>query len=121
MKKNSKLEARGQLTIGIDVSDRSSCYCYLNRAGEVCGEGKLPSTPEAFRQHFGGMARAVIALEAGTHSGGMSALRRECGHEAIMADPGRLRLLTKSNNKNDPRDARTLGDVAWAKPARLHH
>ena len=119
MKKNSKLEASGQLTIGIDVSDRSSCYCYLNQAGEICGEGKLRSTPEAFRQHFGGLARAVIALEAGTHSRWMSALPRECGHEVIVANPGRLRLLTTSNNKNDPRDARTLAEIAWAKPALL--
>jgi hypothetical protein len=37
MKKNSKVEASGQLTIGIDVSDRSSCYCYLNQAGEKTG------------------------------------------------------------------------------------
>ena len=78
MKKNSKVEASGQLTVGIDASDRSSCYCYLNQAGEMCGEGKLRSTPEAFRQHFGRMARAVIALEAGTHSRWMSALLREC-------------------------------------------
>src|ERR1700682_4852403 len=45
---------------------------------------------------------------------------RECGHEVIVANPGRLRLLTTSNNKNDPQDARTLAEIAWAKPALLH-
>jgi transposase len=119
MKKNTKLETTGQFTIGIDVSDRSSYYCTLDQAGEICGEGKLGSTPEAFRQQFGGMAPAVIALEAGTHSRWMSALLRECGHEVIVANPRRLRLLTTSDKKNDPQDARTLAEMAWAKPALL--
>src|ERR1700684_3534730 len=74
MKKHIRIESTGQFTIGIDVSDRTSCYCLLNDAGEIVGEGKLGSTPEAYRQQFGGMAAAVIALEAGTHSRWMSAL-----------------------------------------------
>jgi len=49
----------------------------------------------------------------------MSALLRECGHEVIVANPQRLRLLTTSDKKNDPQDARTLAEMAWAKPALL--
>ena len=119
MKKNSKVAPAGQFTIGIDVSDRTSCYCILDQAGEVSSEGKLRSTPEAYGQQFKGMAGAVIALEAGTHSRWMSALLRECGHEVIVANPRRLRLLTASDKKNDPQDARTLAEMAWAKPALL--
>lgn len=119
MKKNTKLATPGQFTIGIDGSDRTSCYCMLDHSGEVSGEGKLGSTPEAYRQQFGGRAPAVIALEAGTHSRWMSALLRECGHEVIVANPRRLRLLTTSDKKNDPQDARTLAEMAWAKPALL--
>jgi transposase len=119
MKKNSKVTPSGQYTIGIDVSDRSSCYCILDDSGQICGEGKLGSTPQAYRQQFGGMAPAVIALEAGTHSRWMSALLREWGHEVIVANPRRLRLLTTSDKKNDPQDARTLAEMAWAKPALL--
>lgn len=118
MKKHSSVEAQ-TYTIGIDVSDRSSCYCVLDHAGEVSAEGKLRSTPAAYRQHFAGMAPARIALEAGTHSRWMSALLRECGHEVIVANPRRLRLLTESDKKNDPQDARTLAEMAWAKPGLL--
>src|SRR5216684_2004603 len=119
MKKHIGIESTGQFTIGIDVSDRTSCYCIVDHEGEICSEGKLRSTPEAYRQQFGGMAPAAIALEAGTHSRWMSALLRECGHEVIVANPGRLRLLTTSDNKNDPRDARTLAEIAWARPSLL--
>jgi transposase len=119
MKKNSKLKRSRQFTIGIDVSDRSSCYCVRDQAGEICGEGKLASTPKAFRQHFGGMAAALIALEVGTHSRWMSALLRKCGHEVIVANPRRLRVLTESDKKNDPEDARVLAEMAFVKPELL--
>jgi transposase len=119
MKKHIRIESTGQFTIGIDVSDRTSCYCILDHGGEICSEGKLRSTPEAYREQFAGRAPAVIALEAGTHSRWMSALLRECGHEVIVANPRRLRLLTTSDKKNDPQDARTLAEMAWAKPALL--
>ncbi len=119
MKKNSKVENRRGLTIGIDVSDRSSCYCVLDGNGEISAEGKVRSTPEAFRQEFGGREPARVALEAGTHSRWMSALLQECGHEVVVANPRRLRLLTESDKKNDPQDARTLAEMMWAKPGLL--
>src|ERR1700756_3356960 len=99
MKKNSNVLATTQagrevkrFTIGIDVSDRSSCYCILDGGGQIRAEGRVRSTPEAFQQQFGGMVAAWIALEAGTHSRWISALLRECGHEVLVANPRRLRL-----------------------------
>jgi len=38
---------QGQLTIGLDLGDRSSAYCVLNEAGEIVFEHKLATTPEA--------------------------------------------------------------------------
>ena len=37
----------GQLTIGLDLGDRSSFYCVLNRAGEVILEERVTTNPEA--------------------------------------------------------------------------
>jgi len=37
----------------------------------------------------------------------------------IVANPRRLRLLTTSTKKSDAQDARTLAEMAWAKPALL--
>lgn len=108
-----------QWTIGMDVSDKSSCYCVLDPAGEMAAEGKIRSTEEGLRQQFSGMAPAVVALEAGTHSRWMSEVLRELGHEVIVANPRRLRLLTESDRKNDVQDARTLAEMAWARPSLL--
>jgi hypothetical protein len=41
----SKTFNRRQLTIGLDLGDRFSCYCVLDEAGEIM-EQKLPTTPE---------------------------------------------------------------------------
>src|SRR3974390_3557702 len=59
---------QGQLTIGLDLGDRSSASCVLNEAGEIVLEHKLATTPEAMKQVFGSMPRCRIAIETGTHA-----------------------------------------------------
>jgi len=99
------------------VSDRSSCYCILDQQARFTAKGSCVYA-EAYRQQFGARARAVIALEAGTHSRWMSALLRDAAR-VIVANPRRLRLLTQSDKKNDPQDARTLArdGVGPSRPA----
>src|SRR3974390_794023 len=65
---SSKNISQGQLTIGLDLGDRSSAYCVLNEAGEIVLEHKLATTPEAMKQVFGSMPRCRIAIETGTHA-----------------------------------------------------
>src|SRR5262245_34356098 len=55
MRTSGKRIFKGQLTIGLDLGDRSSSYCVLNEAGEVILEQKLPTTPDAMRQTFARM------------------------------------------------------------------
>ncbi len=66
-----------QLTIGLDLGDRSSFYCVLNEAGEVILEAKVATNPEAMRKAFEGMPSSRIALETGTHSPWVSRLLTE--------------------------------------------
>jgi hypothetical protein len=42
-----------QLTIGLDLGDRSSWYCVLNEAGQVLLEQRLSTTAKALREVFG--------------------------------------------------------------------
>jgi transposase len=76
---------KGQLTIGLDLGDRSSSYCILDEAGKILLEQKLPTSPEALKQTFGSMVRSRIALETGTHSPWVSRLLTALGHEVIVA------------------------------------
>jgi transposase len=57
MKNSSTLAIEGieifkanQLTIGLDLGDRTSRYCVLNEAGEIILEQELATTPKGFEQ-----------------------------------------------------------------------
>jgi transposase len=57
-----------QLTIGLELVDRTSRYCILNEAGEVILEQELPTTAKGIKQVFSKIPWSRIALETGTHS-----------------------------------------------------
>src|SRR5215469_13182566 len=83
VKMKGKKILKGQLTIGLDLGDRSSCCCVLDENGEIIREQKVPTTPEGMQQAFGKMARSRIAMETGTHSPWVSRVLTELGHEVI--------------------------------------
>lgn len=108
-----------QLTIGLDLGDRSSFYCVLNGAGEVLLETKVTTSPEAMRETFGKMPGSRIALETGTHSPWVSRLLSELGHEAIVAHARNVRLIGQSRRKDDRVDAQALARLARIDPRLL--
>jgi transposase len=119
MRMSGKTIFKGQLTIGLDLGDRSSSYCVLDEAGEIILEQKLPTTPEAMKQTFGRMPRSRMALETGTHSPWVSRLLTELGHEVIVAHARNVRLIGESRRKDDRLDARTLARLARIDPQLL--
>jgi transposase len=119
MQASGKNIFEGQLTIGLDLGDRSSAYCVLNEAGEIVLEHKLATTPEAMKQVFGSMPRCRIAMETGTHSPWVSRLLNALGHEVIVGHAQKVRLITKSRRKDDRLDARTLARLARIDPELL--
>ena len=118
MQTSGKNIFEGQLTIGLDLGDRSSAYCVLNAAGEIVLEHKLATTPEAMKQVFGSLPRCRIAMETGTHSPWDSRLLMALGHEVIVGHAQKVRLITKSR-KDDRLDARTLARLARIDPELL--
>lgn len=57
-----------RLTIGLDLGDRSSCYCMLDETGDVLLEQKVSTTPKAMRNVFRALPRCRIALEKVCHA-----------------------------------------------------
>ncbi len=126
MKKISTVAVEGiqifednQLTIGLDLGDRTSRYCILNEAGEIILEQELPTTAKGIEQVFGKIARSRIALETGTHSPWISRQLSQYGHEVIVAHARNVRLISQSSRKDDRLDARTLGRLTRIDPALL--
>ena len=104
--------AESATTIGIDVSDKYSRVCVLDGSGAVVEEGRMATTGPAFRRRFSTAPRARVAIEAGAHSAWISRLLTEAGHEVIVANPRRLRLIYENDKKSDRVDAEWLARVA---------
>src|SRR6202522_4286680 len=108
-----------KLTIGVDLGDRWSFYCVLEEAGKIILEQKVATTPEAMKQTFGKIPRSLIALETGTHAPWASRLLTELGHEVLVAHAQKVELITKSNRKDDRRDAGPLARLPQRDPELL--
>jgi transposase len=61
-----------------------------------------------------------IAIEASTHSPWVSSLLKDAGHEVIVANPRKLRMIFQSDCKNDRFDASQLARVARLDPKLLY-
>ena len=100
------------LTAGIDISDRTSRICILDEQGAILEEGKVRSTREAVSRYFASREPMLVALEVGTHSPWMSHLLGELGHEVVVANPRKLRLIYQNEDKRDEVDAEMIARVA---------
>jgi hypothetical protein len=101
------------MTAGLDLGDRYS-YLYLidTQSGEIVEEGRLRTTPEALRRRFASERPMRIAIETGTHSPWASRILEECGHEVLVANARKTRLIYANKRKTDEIDAlRTW--LAW--------
>jgi transposase len=117
--KPSKNFSEQNLTIGLDLGDRSSHYCLLDEGGRILAESKVSTSPKAMEAVFGAMARSRIAMETGTHSPWVSRLLSKLGHEVIVAHARKVRLIGESRKKDDRLDAQTLARLARIDPQLL--
>jgi transposase len=102
-----------ELCIGIDLGDRESYVCALDRGtGEIVEEYRVRTTREALLKRFGGLKRARVAIEVGSHSPWISRLLEEQGHEVIVANSYKLRLIYENDSKSDRVDAQYLARLA---------
>jgi transposase len=68
---------------------------------------------------FAKMSACRIALEVGMHSPWVSRQLAGMGHEVIVANPRKVRLITESVKKNDRMDAEQLARLARVDPKLL--
>jgi transposase len=110
-----------KMTAGLDLGDKYSHLCLLDTAsGEVMEEGRLRTTPEALKRRFASEQPLRIAIETGTHSPWVSRLLEECGHEVLVANARKLRLIYANKRKTDELDAENLARLARLDPKLLY-
>jgi transposase len=111
-----------KMTAGLDLGDKYSYLCLIDQeSAEVVEEGRLRTTPEALRRRFASHEQPLrIAIEAGTHSPWVSRLLEECGHEVLVANARKLRLIYANKQKTDEIDAENLARLARLDPKLLY-
>ena len=109
------------MTAGVDLGDKYSYLCLIDtESGEVMEEGRLRTTPEAFLRRFVSEQPMRIAIEAGTHSPWASRVLEECGHQVLVANARKLRLIYANKRKTDEIDAENLARLARVDPKLLY-
>src|SRR5215211_7861725 len=112
---------RPKVTAGLDLGDRYSYLCLIDtQSGEVVEEGRLRTTPEALKRRFVSEPSLHIAMETGTNSPWVSRLLEECGHEVLVANARKLRLIYANKRKTDEIDAENLARLARLDPKLLY-
>ena len=82
-------------------------------------ESRIATSPAAFEGRFAGVQTRRIAVEAGTHSPWIGRTLKRCGHEVLVANARKLRLIYADGRKNDRLDAENLARLARLDPRLL--
>lgn len=106
--------------IGIDLGDKKSNYCILDKNANIVAEGSLATSVTEFNLCFKAIPRSRIALEVGTHSPWTSSLLEGLGHSVCVANPRKIGGGKKNRRKNDKLDARALARLLKADPKLLY-
>jgi transposase len=108
------------ITVGMDMGDKNHTICTIDAEGEVLCRTTVANTSKAIRKYFGELKPCLVALEAGTHSGWVSRILEELGHDVLVGNPRKLRVIWDSDEKDDDRDAEMLARIARFDPHLLH-
>jgi transposase len=116
---DKNITANGSLTIGLDLGDRHTEACVMDGSGEVLETFRVRTTQVALDRALARFDEARVVLEVGTHSPWVSRRVTAAGHEAIVADPRRVRLIAENDSKNDRFDAELLARLGRVDPSLL--
>ena len=114
-----KVGDAGLVTVGIDVSDRYSQLCVLGDDGEILREERVRTTTAALTRALAGMPGARVVLEVGPRSPWLSRMFSTLGHDVIVANPRQVKLIARSQRKNDRSDAEHLARLGRFDPKLL--
>lgn len=103
------------VTIGVDFAKRSSVYCVLDEKGQRVRRVKLENDPVLMRRfllEIPGPKR--LALEAGRSWGLFYETVKDTVDDFHLAHPAKMRVVTRSETKNDYLDADWIAKLTHA-------
>jgi hypothetical protein len=83
----------------------------IDSAGEIIREEMILTGPVSLADYFRRIPTSLVVIEVGMHSRWANHVLMECGHEVIVANPSKVKLIFGSDKKNDRVDARSLAQL----------
>lgn len=108
------------VTVGLDLGDRTSRVYEVGAAGERVAEATIPTTRAGLTRHFAGRAACCVVLEVGTHSPWVARELAALGHDVVVANPGAMVRPARRRRRNDRLDAEFLARQGRADRRLLH-
>jgi transposase len=104
---------------GIDVHAKTSELCEVSASGRVVRRERLATTEAGLRRRFEGAPRTRVLMECGGPTPWMVRLLEKLGHEVVVVNPRRVRLIAESTLKCDRIDAEILARLSRLEPELL--
>lgn len=106
-------------TVGLDLGGQHSHFCVLDVDCRILEQGQAAMSRADLTAFFQRLAPARLVLEVGGQSAWVSRLAKEQGLEVIVANPRRVRLITRNDRKSDRTDAELLARLGRVDPQLL--
>ena len=66
-----------ELTMGLDLGDKVSHYCIIDKSGKRVEEGRVKTQRRAMERFFKSQPKMPVVVETGTHSRWVQAIAKE--------------------------------------------
>lgn len=95
---------------GIDLHQKHSEICGLDGEGRVRYQKRVATSEASLRRIFGPRKPSRVVIESGCQTAWAARLLGQMGHQVVVVNPRRVRLIAESTRKSDRVDAEIL---AW--------
>ena len=109
------------LYVGLDIHTKHISICALDEKGQVAHRSRVRGIQDMLRVLTGLPDRFEVCYEASCGYGHYHDLLQPLAARVLVAHPGRLRLIFRSRDKNDRKDAERLAKLLYLGEAPAVH
>src|SRR3712207_6200497 len=107
--------------VGLDIHSKRISICALDERGQTAHRSQVRSIDQMLHVLKGLPGRFQVCYEASCGYGHYHDLLRPLAARVLVAHPGRLRLIFRSPDKNDRKDAERLAKLLYLGEAPAVH